>query len=497
MKDQPENRLQLVLDNLPVLVAFLDRELCYEFANHLHFTWFGADPSVIRGQHVRDIIGAEAHAVLAPHYDEALAGQSATFMGEVPYASGGKRFIHGTAVPLSAGGNGIEGIVALAMDLTDYKLMERALDATTLRSKTVLDTAVDGIVTIDEHGIIQSCNASLQKLFGYTAKELVGNNVRMLMPSPYAENHDGYLQRYLETGEKRIIGIGREVTGKRKDGSEFPLELAVGEFIENGQHFFTGFTRDITDRRKAEQEARAHLNELAHVTRLSTIHNLASGIAHEINQPLTAIVTMAQALLRTQRAGRDDPEMLESTLEKIVRQSVRASNIIQQMREFIGKKKEGEKLPHDIDAIISNVLQLVEHEIERNNIRVHTQFDCGGTPVQVNRIQIEQVVMNLVQNAIEAMADINRDRFLTIKTRRHRDNSPFVEVMIADTGPGLPEKTEHIFEPFFSTKSGGMGQGLSISRSIIETHGGTIKADPNHDHGAVFTFTLTLDPVDP
>lgn len=488
-----ENRLQLVLDNLPALVAFFDTNLCYNFANHLHYSWFGVEAESLSGRPVQDVIGVSAWKMLQSHYEEALGGQTSTFMGEVPFAAGGRRFIHGTAVPLANEDGHIEGILALASDLTEYKLIEQALDATTLRSQTVLDTAVDGIITIDENGIMQSCNASARRLFGYREDELLGRNVNMLMPSPHAENHGGYLQRYLATGEKRIIGIGREVTGRRKDGSEFPMELAVGEFVQNGRHYFTGFTRDITDRKNAEWEARARLNELAHVGRLSTIHNLASGLAHEINQPLTAVVTMAQALLRGQRAGMLDGEKLEATLEKIIRQGVRAGNIIQQMREFVGKGRVEASEPHDIDVIIDDVLQLLEHEIEQNGIHVSSRYDSGA-PVPLNRVQIEQVVLNLLKNAIEAMGEVNVRRRLTITTEKTAGDAAQVRVSIEDTGPGLPDQAERLFESFFSTKAEGMGQGLSICRSIIEAHGGSIGAGAADGGGAVFYFTLPQEP---
>ena len=487
------HRLQLVLDNLPALVAFLDTNLCYNFANRLHFSWFGIDAENLSGRPVDEVLGAEAWSELRAHYREALAGETSSFMGEVPFASGGRRFIHSTAVPLADEDGRIEGILAMASDLTEHKLIEQALDATTRRSQTVLDTAVDGIITIDENGIMQSCNLSAQRLFGYREEDLLGRNVSMLMPPHHADNHDGYLQRYLETGEKHIIGIGREVTGRRKDGSEFPMELAVGEFVQNGRHYFTGFTRDITDRKQAEREARSRLNELAHVARLSTIHNLASGLAHEINQPLTAVVTMAQALLRGQRAGMLDGEKLETTLDKIIRQGVRASNIIQQMREFVGKGRVEASEPHDIDVVIDDVLQLLEHEIEHNGISIDYRRG-DGSPAHINRVQIEQVVLNLLKNAVEAMGEIDTDRCLTITTAYPGGDAGVVQVSIEDTGAGLPDEGERLFDSFFSTKAEGMGQGLSICRSIIEAHGGSIDAGSTAGGGAVFTFTLPLQP---
>lgn len=491
-----ENRLQLVLDNLPVLVAFLDNNLKYDFANHLHYAWFGTDPDLISGRHIRDVIGDEAYSVLEYHIEEARLGKKSTFMGTVPYSHGGNRFIHGTAMPTSGTSDKNGGIMLLATDLTKQKLMEEELDATMLRSKTVLDTAVDGIITIDEKGIIQSCNKSAQRLFGYSAKEMIGQNVSVLMPSPHKDKHNSYLERYLETGEKRIIGIGREVTGKRKGGSEFPMELAVGEFVEEGRHFFTGFTRDITDRKKAEYDARTRLNDLAHISRLNTNYHLASNISHEINQPLTAIVTMAQALLRNIHSGRNDPALIETTLEKIARQGSRASNIIQEIRQYYSKGDSGKPSSNKIDDIIIDVLLLLEHEVFQNEVKVETVLNNADTMIYINRVQIEQVMLNLVQNAIEAMAGVEGEHILRVKSNVPREDFPYIEVSIEDNGPGLPEEGEEIFEHFFTTKQHGMGQGLPLCRSIIEAHGGTIKAARKHSQGAVFSFTLPFDPLD-
>lgn len=491
-----ENRLQLVLNNLPVLVAFLDNNLKYDFANQLHHAWFGTDPDLLSGRHIRDVIGNEAYSVLESHIEAARSGEKSTFKGKVPYTHGGQRFIHGTAIPLPGTAAEDGGIMLLATDLTEQKLMEDELDTATLRNQTVLDTAVDGIITIDEKGIIQSCNKSAQMLFGYNAKELIGQNVSILMPSPHAKNHDNYLERYLETGVKRIIGIGREVTGKRKDGSEFSMELAVGEFTEDGRHFFTGFTRDITDRKKAEYDARTHLNELAHISRLNTNYHLASNISHEINQPLTAIVTMAQALLRNIHSGRNDPTLIEGTLEKIARQGSRASHIIQEIRQYYSKGDSGKPSPNNIDDIITDVLLLLEHEVFQNNIKVETDLNNGDTMIYINRVQIEQVILNLVQNAIEAMAGVEGEHILSVKTTTILQDYPYVEVSIMDNGPGLPEEGEEIFEHFFTTKQHGMGQGLPLCRSIIEAHGGTIKASPRLSHGTTFSFVLPIEPID-
>ncbi|MBD3645956.1 MAG: PAS domain S-box protein, partial [Pseudomonadales bacterium] len=371
-----------------------------------------------------------------PACEISLGGENATYSGDSSFVPEAGRFVHTTCVPLKAENGTTEGMMVIISDLTDLRDTQQALDASIQRSRTILDTAVDAIITIDEKGIMQSCNASVGQLFGYTADELVGQNVKMLMPSNYAAEHDDYLSRYVRTGERRIIGIGREVIGRRKDGTEFPLHLAVGEFKEDGRQYFTGFIRDMTSQRDAENKARAHLEQLAHVGRLSAIDNLASGISHEVNQPLTAIVTMSQAMLRALRAGRGDRQMLEDTLERIVTQGARANTIVQQMREFARKEADTRKSPHDVDWIINDVLNLLDYEIREYDVEVRTEFKANNVLVNVNRIQIEQVLLNLLQNAVHAMAEVGRDRILTIRSEPPDEYHPYVKVVVSDNGTG-------------------------------------------------------------
>jgi len=475
-------------------VAILDTRQRYSFANRQHGAWFGIDAEALTDRHIVEVIGESAWQELESCYQQALAGETSQFSGELHFAKHGMRFVQVMAMGLPSETGDIDSVLLLCTDLTELTTARRALDASSVRSQTILDTAVDGIVTIDEDGVIQSCNASTERLFGYTVDELTGRKINLLMPEHYAVDHDNYIKRYLDTGEKRIIGIGREVTAMRKGGTQFPIHLAVGEFIEGGRHFFTGFIRDMTPQKQAEQNARAHLEQLAHVSRLSAIDNLASGLSHEINQPLTAIVTMSQALLRGLRAGKKDQSLLEDTLERIVHQGARANSIVQQMREHTRRNTSIERSAHQLDDIIVDVLKLLESETKQHDIRVETNLNTGQSPVMVNRIQIEQVVLNLIQNAVHAMADVDGDRVLTITSNPPADSSFQAEVLVSDTGTGLPVNDEgKVFDPFFTTKDQGMGQGLSISRTIIEAHGGLLIGGSNHSGGALFKFTLPAE----
>jgi len=363
------------------------------------------------------------------------------------------------------------------------------LDDREARLNAILDTAVDGILTIDERGTIESLNPATERIFGYTGDELLGKNVKLLMPSPYHEEHDGYLARYMRTGEARIIGIGREVEGQHKDGTRFPIDLAVSEIGVAGSRVFTGVVRDISARRQSEDEARRRNAELAHAARLSTIGELTSGIAHEVNQPLTAMVNFAEASLRMLRSGNADRQKLEDALGQIATQGQRAGRIIRHMRR-LARKGESERVEADVSQLVRDVLGLVSRELRASHIALHVILDEGLPRVKCDRIQIEQVVLNLVRNAMDTLeASASPPRELTIRCRA--DGSAGIELSVEDTGEGFTaDSVERVFETFFTTKADGLGMGLSISRGIIEDHGGRLWAKPRPGGGAVFHVTL-------
>ncbi len=360
------------------------------------------------------------------------------------------------------------------------------------RLSAILDTAVDGIITIDESGIIESVNTATERIFGYSGDELVGNNITMLMPSPYREKHDGYIARYLGTGEPRIIGIGREAEGQHKDGRRFPIDLSVSEVRVGGSRLFTGLVRDISARRRAEDEARRWSADLAHAARLSTIGELTSGIAHEVNQPLTAIVSFAEACLRMLRSGKADSQKLEDALGQIAVQGQRAGHIIRHLRQ-LARKGESERVQIDLGHLVRDVLGLFSNELHASGIALHLMLDESGPAVKCDRIQIEQVVLNLVRNAMDVLEEGPAEgRELTIRTRA--DSGGTIELTVEDTGEGLgADGGERIFELFFTTKADGLGMGLSISRTIIEDHGGRLWASPHPGGGAIFHVTLPAD----
>ncbi|MGB3809472.1 MAG: PAS domain S-box protein [Parvibaculum sp.] len=365
-------------------------------------------------------------------------------------------------------------------------------DESAARLEALLATAVDGIVIIDAMGNVQVYSPACEKLFGYTADEVIGQNVKMLMPAPYREEHDGYLEHYRTTGQKRIIGIGRDVHARRKDGSTFPMYLSVGEGIIAGEQIFVGIIHDITERRSTERHLRDVQAELLHVSRLSAMGQMAAALAHELNQPLSAVMNYVNAARRT-IAGIEIPEVVRSLeyLEKASAQTSRAGQIIRRLREFIAKGKSN-RASENLNKVVEEAVALSVTGLAESNVKVRTEYQAELPPVLIDKIQIQQVILNLVRNSFEAMKSVER-RELTISTLT--DEAGSVVVSISDTGPGLtPEVQAQLFQPFTTTKQDGMGIGLSICRSIIESHDGLLWANANTEHGVTFAFRLPMTP---
>lgn len=485
-------------------------------------------------------------------------------------------------------------------------------------SHAVLETAVEGIITINEQGIVESFNPAAERIFGYAADEVIGRNVKMLMPAPECDLHDGYLSEHLRTGESKGIGLARERRGRRKDGTVFPLEVAVSEIHLPERRVFAGICHDISERKRAEaalaasrsflqtvidgipdavmvidreyrvvlanravreaaggkdpvaslltcyqashqvdapcdgehtcplerviatrapvtvththrddagndlfveiiaapildqrgevvqvieasrnitarvraeHQARQRQAELAHLSRLGTMGAMAAGLAHELNQPLSAIVNYTQACLERIRAGAADPANLLEDLEEVGVQAERAGDIIEYVRSFV-RKADPQRCNADLNELVREAIGLLRMEIRHREIELRIDL-CKALPAtHVVPIQIVQVIVNLVQNALDAMSDPhNRPRRLSISTGTNGNRS--VELAIGDTGVGLPATdTERLFDPFFTTKPDGIGLGLAMCRSIIETHGGHISARPGDAGGATIRLTL-------
>lgn len=355
--------------------------------------------------------------------------------------------------------------------------------------QSILDTVPEAMIVIDEDGVMRSFSSAAMRLFGWSPDEVIGRNVKMLMPSPYRDEHDQYLHRYETTGERRIIGIGRIVVGERKDGSTFPMELAVGEAQVGRDRFFTGFVRDLTERRVQERRLQELQSELGHVSRLTAMGEMASSLAHELNQPLSAITNYMKGSITLLDSGNPDPARLRGALQRASEQALRAGEIIKRLREFVAKGETQQTIENPAQ-LLEEASALALFGAREKGVRVVLRCDRGVGTIVVDKVQIQQVALNLIRNAIEAMETTER-RELTIAVRtRDKDTALF---SVTDTGHGIsPEISERLFQPFMSTKTSGMGVGLSICRTIIEAHGGRIWADTNDTGGTTFNFTLPI-----
>ncbi len=353
--------------------------------------------------------------------------------------------------------------------------------------RSILATVPDATVVIDRAGFITSFSTAAVRQFGYAEAEVLGRNVNLLMPEPYHGDHDGYIRRYLETGEKRIIGTDRVVVGRRKDGSTFPMKLTVGQASSGGDIFFTGFIRDLTEREETEARLREVQDELARLARLSELGEMASTLAHEIDQPLAAIANYSQGCVRMLDSLNDATAApIREALHETARQALRAGETIRHLREFV-THGETEKAREDVRKLIEEAGALALVGSREQGVRSIFEFSPAADEVLADRVQIQQVLINLIRNAMEAMRDSDR-RDLVVRTARDEAG---VAIEVADTGPGISDEIAgRLFEPFVTSKANGMGIGLSISRRIVEAHGGSITASRNEAGGATFRVSL-------
>ncbi|MFK7841880.1 MAG: PAS domain S-box protein [Sphingorhabdus sp.] len=382
----------------------------------------------------------------------------------------------------------IDAVMISFQDVTALRTTENKLDQANSILSSILTTIPDAMVVIDEQGLISSFSATAEKMFDYDKAEIIGKNVKILMPEPYRAAHDGYIERYVRTGDKRIIGIGRTVVGCKKDGTTFPLQLEVGEAKIGDDRYFTGFIVDLTEKKQTEAELQSLQADLAHASRLSAVGTLASSLAHEINQPLTAIANYLSAARDLMDGDLEENKIyFREALQESVAESLRAGTIVRRLREFVSRG--------EINRQVLSIAQVVEDATvlgmigaQEKGIQCSIDIAPDTNHVFVDRVQIQQVMVNLMRNAIEAMSDSPQKRLHIAVTSV---DSRTVEIAVSDTGSGIDaELEERIFDPFASTKGDGMGLGLSICRTIVEAHGGTIGAEPNPEGGTIFRITL-------
>ncbi len=445
----------------------------------------------ILGRHVAILYPAEDVAAGGPdrHLAQALDAGRYEEQGTRLRKDGSRYTANVAITPLRDEDGNFQGFAKVVRDVTERLAAEEALRASEAHLRSILETVPEAMIVIDEEARIQSFSAAAVRQFGYTPEAVIGENINILMPEPYRTQHDGYMQRYLTTGERRIIGIGRVVVGQRKDRSTFPMELSVGEMRSGGQRYFTGFIRDLTERQETETRLQELQSELVHMSRFTALGEMASTLAHEINQPLTAIANYLKGCRRIlQRMEGDEVAVLREGVSQAADQALRAGDIIRHLRDFVARG-ESERHIENLPKLIEEASALALVGAKEKGIRVTFRLDPDAPLVLADRIQVQQVLLNLIRNAIEAMQDGSRRELVVATQARPEDG--LVAISITDTGTGIaPEIAEQLFQPFVTTKKHGMGVGLSICRTIVESHGGKISVQSETGRGTTFMFTL-------
>ena len=488
--------VQLTNTRLAAIASSLDDAIIGTTIDSIVTDWDGSAQSIF-GYSAEEMIGKPITLLLPP----GLEDEEEKILGHVRKGEKVDHFetrrrckdgriidVSVTVTPIRDDDGTLIGASKVARDITATRAAQASLREREAHLQSVLDTVPDAMVVIDTRGIMQSFSATAERLFGYQASEAVGKNVSILMPQPYRGHHDAYLSRYMATGERRIIGVGRLVVGQRKDGSTFPMELSVGEMRSGDRRFFTGFVRDLTERQQTQQRLQDLQSELIFMSRFTALGEMASTLAHELNQPLTAATSFLNGARRLLDDGKpDDIPIIRNAIESAAEQMLRAGQIIKRLREFVARG-ETERQPENLVKLIEEASALALVGAKETGAQVSFAFDPAVGFVLVDRIQIQQVILNLVRNAMEAMQEV-QTRQLEISTRWV--DLATVEIAVKDSGPGIaPEIAEKLFQPFMTTKPQGMGVGLSISRTIVEAHGGRLWAEPNPDGGTIFRLTL-------
>jgi two-component system sensor kinase FixL len=406
--------------------------------------------------------------------------------------SSGQHWIHVKGGMITGGDGRVTHVSGVVLDIDVQKRLEETLRTREAHLRSILDTVPDAMIVIDKTGTIQSFSSAAERMFGMSGLEAIGKNVSCMMPEPDSVRHDGYLKRYNTTRERHIIGIGRIVTGRRRDGTTFPMHLSIGEMQSGGERFFTGFIRDLTEQQQTQAQLHSLQSELIHMSRLTAMGEMASALAHELNQPLASISNYMNGSRRLLEASTDPGvPKIQNALNKAAEQAVRAGQIIRRLRDFVSRD-ESEKREESLAKLVEEASALGLTGSREQGVLLRFHLDPRFDRVMVDRVQIQQVLVNLFRNALEAMHNAPRQELAVTNASAPDD---MIEIVVSDTGSGFSdEAAAKLFQTFFTTKSTGMGVGLSISRSIVEAHGGRLSAETNSSGGATFRFTLPAAP---
>lgn len=408
------------------------------------------------------------------------AGEETPFHLEYRFErpDGGVSWVVGQAIAEYDDNENLVGFVGTVTDISEVKLTYEALEEQETQNRAIVETAVDAVITIDSRGIVRTVNSSMTRLFGYGPDEIIGKNVNLLMPSPHHENHDNYIHNYIGSGQRKIIGIGREVTGRRKDGSIFPIRLSVSEFYLGERRMFTGIIQDMTEQKALEQK-------ILQSERLAVIGKMAAKVAHEVRNPLSSISLNAEMLEEEiETCVSENAEEARGLLKSMIGEIDRVAALTDEYLQF-SRLPQSVPAEADLHELISEVVELCHAQFGQHGIELERKGGSGELVAIFDRAQLRRVLLNLMRNAVEAMPTGGKLGLETVK------NSGSVIIKIADSGVGIPpDMVDNIFSPFFTTKDFGTGLGLAIAQQIISEHQGQITCQSDLGEGTVFRIEL-------
>jgi PAS domain S-box-containing protein len=423
-------------------------------------------------------------------WDGVESGRGWAYEVPIRHADGSYHWHLRRAVPLHDSKGNLVRFVGTSVDIQDLKVAQERLKTAEERARLIIDHALDAIIVIDSDSIISGWNERAEEIFGWSRAQVVGKRLTdFIIPREYRKAHKAGLKRFLTTGEGPALNKRIEITGQHRDGRKLQIELSIAAMKLENRWTFSAFIRDLTESRRIAEALRETREELAWMSRLTAMEQISASIAHEIKQPLSAIVTNTETCLYWLSSPKPDLEKARVTTQRIGRDANRAIDVIGRIRSLM-KKTVSERTPLDINALISEVLELTEWELRKQRVSVQTELSPLLPMIPGDRIQLQQVVLNLVLNGMEAMTSVeDRPRLLSVKSQPYKDRD--IQVSFQDSGIGIDSASaDRVFEAFFTTKPNGTGMGLPICRAIVEAHGGHILAKPGVPHGAVFQFSL-------
>ncbi len=483
------SQLRLVMENVASLIAYIDSNGYYQFANRQYEIWRAEQWTDIVGRHVRDVVGESVYATqVKPHMDLALAGVPVTFEADIAVSPWGQRWMRASYVPDVDENGNVAGLFAVLSDLTEHRRAEEALQDSEARYRLLADHASDMITRHDTEGVCRYASPACRSLLGRAPSEIIGRNIfDFVHPEDLPMVHDRHQVIRQGVGDVHI-----RCRLRRADGS-FVWVDSKSRSIRDPQSGsvveILAITRDATEMKRAEELARSRLADLAHLSRLSTIGEMATTMAHELNQPLGAISNYAAgcaAMIRDDTGSRDT---LLDAMGRIAAEARRAARVIRRTRRFVGRR-ERELTEVNLNDVVRDVIELLDHETSVAGVVVTADLADPAPHTVGDRVLLQQVVTNLLKNAVEALVAENiRNPTIMIQTRHSTDR--LVQITVTDNGTGLTDdQLERVFDPYYTTRAEGLGLGLAICRSIIEDHGGRLTARHHDPHGTSFQFTL-------